>query len=228
VCLFGGVKQDSLKVYTNADLGAAGTDAVASPVVPLQPSQPSSRGSISDKLFKRIAITHQSDVTVEWKSVWFDHTAGCEQAARQRSDAAMDAYWAQRSSSATHVYRKKSALTISLHSPEGLEEWDWLCLPSTYWAAGGHLHNYDGLPEPAQKADDSSATTRDAGGPIQRSEAAKRAFMRATEYPSGRPGYVVDHIKPLACGGPDDPSNMQWQTIDDAKEKDRWERAGCR
>ncbi len=36
-------------------------------------------------------------------------------------------------------------------------------------------------------------------------------------------GYVVDHIKPLACGGPDDFSNMQWQTVKDAKAKDGWE-----
>jgi hypothetical protein len=27
-------------------------------------------------------------------------------------------------------------------------------------------------------------------------------------------GYVIDHIKPLACGGIDAPDNMQWQTIE--------------
>jgi hypothetical protein len=48
-----------------------------------------------------------------------------------------------------------------------------------------------------------------------------------TGYPHGRPGYVVDHIKPLACGGADVPSNMQWQTIAAAKAKDKVERAGC-
>lgn len=41
------------------------------------------------------------------------------------------------------------------------------------------------------------------------------------------PGYIVDHIIALACGGPDDPSNMQWQTVADAKAKDKWERKGC-
>lgn len=40
-------------------------------------------------------------------------------------------------------------------------------------------------------------------------------------------GYVIDHIKPLACGGADDPSNLQWQTREDAKAKDRWERREC-
>jgi hypothetical protein len=37
------------------------------------------------------------------------------------------------------------------------------------------------------------------------------------------PGYVVDHIIPLKRGGPDSPSNMQWQTKEAAKEKDKWE-----
>lgn len=40
-------------------------------------------------------------------------------------------------------------------------------------------------------------------------------------------GYVIDHIKPLACGGLDTPKNMQWQTLQDAKAKDRWERKNC-
>lgn len=38
------------------------------------------------------------------------------------------------------------------------------------------------------------------------------------------PGYVVDHIKALECGGADVPSNMQWQTAKDAKAKDKLER----
>lgn len=36
-------------------------------------------------------------------------------------------------------------------------------------------------------------------------------------------GWVVDHIVALECGGADDPSNMQWQTVEDAKAKDKWE-----
>jgi len=68
---------------------------------------------------------------------------------------------------------------------------------------------------------------RDGHGRIKRSESAKREFMRQTGYPHGRPGYVVDHIKPLACGGADAPSNMQWESKAEAKAKDKWE-LNCR
>ena len=67
-----------------------------------------------------------------------------------------------------------------------------------------------------------------ANGKIKRSAAAKAAFMRQTGYPHGRPGYVVDHIVALACGGADAPSNMQWQTVAQAKAKDKVERVGCK
>lgn len=68
----------------------------------------------------------------------------------------------------------------------------------------------------------------------RRSLAAKWAFKAEHPCPANGarrghcPGYIIDHIKPLACGGADDPSNMQWQTEADAKAKDRWERRGCR
>src|SRR2546429_250504 len=39
--------------------------------------------------------------------------------------------------------------------------------------------------------------------------------------PSCWPGHVVDHRMPLACGGADAPSNMQWQTTEDAKARTR-------
>jgi len=45
---------------------------------------------------------------------------------------------------------------------------------------------------------------------------------------SGAYRYVVDYIKALACGGADDPRNMQWQTTAAAKQKDRWELAECK
>jgi hypothetical protein len=34
--------------------------------------------------------------------------------------------------------------------------------------------------------------------------------MKRTGHPKGRSDYVVDHVIPLECGGPDTPSNMQW------------------
>lgn len=64
---------------------------------------------------------------------------------------------------------------------------------------------------------------RDSDGKIIRSASAKYQFMKQTGYPNGRPGYVVDHIVPLYKGGCDCPSNMQWQTKEQAKQKDKWE-----
>jgi hypothetical protein len=34
---------------------------------------------------------------------------------------------------------------------------------------------------------------------------------------------VIDHIIALKRGGADNPENMQWQTIQAAKAKDKWE-----
>jgi hypothetical protein len=66
-----------------------------------------------------------------------------------------------------------------------------------------------------------------------RSAWVKREFQLTHPCPAnGRssgacPGYVKDHVVPLACGGPDTPSNIQWQTRADAKAKDKWETKGC-
>src|SRR5438046_1545755 len=64
---------------------------------------------------------------------------------------------------------------------------------------------------------------RDSHGRIKRNSAAKHQFMKQTGYPHGRPGYEVDHKVPLKRGGTDAPSNMQWQTKDAAKAKDKVE-----
>ncbi len=68
----------------------------------------------------------------------------------------------------------------------------------------------------------------------QRDSAQRATFMQHHPCPStgktkGRcPGYVVDHIRPLCAGGPDASSNMQWQTVEQAKNKDRLEREQCK
>ena len=41
-------------------------------------------------------------------------------------------------------------------------------------------------------------------------------------------GYVIDRLIPAVCGGAEAPENMQWQTLAEAKDKDRWEAIGCR
>ncbi len=79
----------------------------------------------------------------------------------------------------------------------------------------------------AHHSDRCTNCDRDGHGRILRSGKAKDAFKKATGYPHGRSGYVIDHITPLACGGQDVPSNMQWQTAGEAKQKDKVERKGC-
>jgi hypothetical protein len=79
---------------------------------------------------------------------------------------------------------------------------------------------------PSERA---QGVARDRHGRIARSMAAKDDFKRFNPCPStgsthgACPGYVIDHVIPLKRGGPDTPVNMQWQTVEDAKAKDRWE-----
>ena len=62
-----------------------------------------------------------------------------------------------------------------------------------------------------------------------RSREVTHAFQRSHPCPStGKrsgacPGYVKDHVVALCAGGADSPSNMQWQTVRDAKAKDKTE-----
>jgi hypothetical protein len=81
----------------------------------------------------------------------------------------------------------------------------------------------------AIKSDYCVTCERDSRGHIKRSQEARILFKRLYPCPStgksyGKcPGYIIDHIVALKRGGKDEPSNMQWQTVQEAKEKDQWE-----
>lgn len=81
----------------------------------------------------------------------------------------------------------------------------------------------------AKRSDYSHAAQRDSNGRIQRSSSARNEFRRLNPCPAtggikgSCPGYVIDHIIPLKRGGLDTPNNMQWQTQEEAKAKDKWE-----
>lgn len=69
----------------------------------------------------------------------------------------------------------------------------------------------------------------------KRDPAQVRAFKKTHACPDGPNkgsktrcvGYVVDHVAPLCAGGPDRPENMVWQTVEQAKVKDKWEKELC-
>ena len=75
---------------------------------------------------------------------------------------------------------------------------------------------------------------RDPDGTIHRSTATINAFKRAHACPStglyagACPGWAVDHVIPLVCGGCDAVGNMQWlplqiKSASGPWPKDRWE-----
>jgi len=98
----------------------------------------------------------------------------------------------------------------------------WLSRPLlTSGISAGHCRSHPG-------ARGEPADTRE-----NRSREVTREFQREHPCPStgqrsgACPGYRKDHVVPLACGGPDAVSNLQWQTIAGARKKDRWERKAC-
>lgn len=70
---------------------------------------------------------------------------------------------------------------------------------------------------------------RDSHSKIARDPRQLAAFKKQNPCPAtGKtygscPGYTVDHVVPMKRGGADSPSNMQWQTNAEAKQKDKWE-----
>lgn len=69
---------------------------------------------------------------------------------------------------------------------------------------------------------------------LPRSKAARAEFVRthpcpATGHKRGAcPGWQVDHITPLKCGGADAPANPQWLTVEQHKAKTAREASSCR
>jgi hypothetical protein len=98
-------------------------------------------------------------------------------------------------------------------------------------SSAGHSHSYHAPKSPGgvHRKTYSQTAPRNSKGKIKRSVAAKDVFKHSHPCPStGKssgacPGYVIDHIKALKRGGADAPSNMQWQTKEAARQKDKWE-----
>jgi len=71
---------------------------------------------------------------------------------------------------------------------------------------------------------------RDASGAIYRSSAVLTAFKKVHPCPANGnksgpcPGWIMDHVVPLACGGADAVYNLQWLTVEMWRAKSLWER----
>jgi 5-methylcytosine-specific restriction endonuclease McrA len=69
---------------------------------------------------------------------------------------------------------------------------------------------------------------------LPRSKAARAEFQRLHPCPAtgakrgACPGWQVDHVIPLKCGGADAPVNMQWLTVHDHALKTKREARLCR
>lgn len=72
-------------------------------------------------------------------------------------------------------------------------------------------------------------SVHDAFGATPRGRHAPQAFQKLSPCPANGktsgacPGWIKDHIVPLYCNGPDTPANLQWQTVEESRAKDRWE-----
>lgn len=65
---------------------------------------------------------------------------------------------------------------------------------------------------------------RDAQNRIVRDAGLVREFARVWPKPQDGRRWYVDHVIPLACGGCDSMSNLQWLPEVQWREKSRWER----
>lgn len=123
-----------------------------------------------------------------------------------------------------HQYKRKDGTVVQAHDRNA---------PGTT-SHRSTTHEAASTTVPSSAAGSIAPTKRDSRGLLERSSSAKRAFEASHPCPasgsSSGPcrGYVIDHVKPLACGGADAPENMQWQTSAAATAKDKVERIGCK
>jgi len=123
-------------------------------------------------------------------------------------------------------YTKKDGTHVAAHERKATKS-SGDTTSSTSKKKSGEGNSTSAKAKATPAASTSSGVARDKNGRIARSETVKHDFEKATGYPHGRKGYVVDHIIPLACGGADSPGNMQWHTEAEARAKDKFERRGC-
>lgn len=92
----------------------------------------------------------------------------------------------------------------------------------------------DGLKVAAQLASTLLVFAAAAAIAAPRSPAVRAEFQRVQPCPATGerrgpcPGWQVDHIQALKCGGRDAPDNMQWLTVEAHREKTRRDMRGCR
>jgi len=136
------------------------------------------------------------------------------------------------SGSASHFSGSTSGGTVHVHGYTRKDGTD--VAPYVRSAPHEAAHEFGSSPQTVAPSHPDSTgaapgVVRDGHGRIKRHEAARAAFERSYPCPTtgntvgACPGYIVDHIVALKRGDVDAPANMQWQTIDDAKAKDRWE-----
>jgi len=102
-----------------------------------------------------------------------------------------------------------------------------LLLPASVSGKGGGTHGSYSTGTHGHAP--AAGVARDSHGHIARNPHAKEEFRQSHPCPAtGKkygacPGWVVDHVQALKRGGADAAYNMQWQTVAQAKAKDRIE-----
>jgi len=79
----------------------------------------------------------------------------------------------------------------------------------------------------ALETPDLTCRVRDSNGVVVRSKARHNLFLKMIGLKKLPPGFAVNHIVPLMCGGCDVPSNMELMTIEFWKARTGPERIDC-